>query len=104
MDKTLRFSLLYDYYGELLTPKQREAFSQHHLEDLSLAEIAECSDCSPQSVHDLIRRTEKLLEDYEKCLGLVARAEQARVLYERIKPCLPDREQAEDLEKMLQLF
>ena len=51
-------SMLFDFYGELLTDKQREYFDLHYNEDLSLAEIAEQSGISRQGVWDIIRRAE----------------------------------------------
>lgn len=63
--------LLYDFYGLLLTDRQRELIQAYHLEDLSLAEIAEHDGVSRQAVHDLIKRSETVLRDYEARLGLV---------------------------------
>jgi len=71
MDKTLEFTLLLDFYGELLTEKQREIFGAYYLYDLSLAEISEQHEVSRQAVHDIIKRTEKKLVDYETKLKLV---------------------------------
>jgi len=71
MDKTLEFTLLLDFYGELLTEKQREIFSAYYLYDLSLAEIGEQQSVSRQAVHDIIKRTENKLSSYEGKLKLV---------------------------------
>lgn len=71
MDKILEQALLYDFYGELLTPHQKEIYEQFVLEDLSLSEIAESAGISRQGVHDLIRRCQKALESYESKLHLV---------------------------------
>ena len=56
-------SMLLDFYGELLTDKQRECFDLHYNEDLSLSEIAEQLGISRQGVWDNIRRAESVLED-----------------------------------------
>lgn len=64
-------ALLYDFYGSLLTPRQQELIQAYFLEDLSLAEIAEQSGVSRQAVHDLIRRSEAALTEYEEKLGFV---------------------------------
>lgn len=72
MKDVLRVSLLFDFYGPLLTEKQQELVKQYYLEDLSLAEIAEGAGVSRQAVHDLIKRAESALEEYERKLGLVA--------------------------------
>lgn len=63
--------LLYDFYGKLLTPKQREVMRLYYEEDLSLGEIAEELKISRQAVHDILRRSEQALEKYEKKLGLL---------------------------------
>ena len=57
--------MLLDFYGELLTDKQRECFDLHYNEDLSLAEIAEQLGVSRQGVWDNIRRAETAMEDIE---------------------------------------
>lgn len=71
MNKILEQALLYDFYGELLTPHQKEIYEQFVLEDLSLSEIAADAGISRQGVHDLIRRCQKALEGYEAKLHLV---------------------------------
>ena len=66
-------TMLFDFYGELLTEKQREYFDLHYNEDLSLAEIAALTGISRQGVWDIIRRAEATLRDIEAKTGLVAR-------------------------------
>lgn len=73
MNKILEQALLYDFYGELLTPHQKEVYEQFVLEDLSLSEIAESEGISRQGVHDLVRRCQRALEGYEEKLHLVER-------------------------------
>lgn len=73
MPKNLDISLLLDFYGDMLTPKQREAAELYHNEDLSLAEIAQHLDITRQGVRDSIKRAEFQLMDYEDKLGLHAR-------------------------------
>ena len=73
MDKILEQALLYDFYGELLTAHQKEIYEQFVLDDLSLGEIAADAGISRQGVHDLIRRCNKILEEYEAKLHLVAK-------------------------------
>lgn len=68
---TFHMSLLYDYYGELLTDKQKELFDLYYNEDLSLAEIAEHAGISRQGVRDAIVRSETILRETEDKLGLV---------------------------------
>jgi len=78
LDKVLRIAKLYDFYGALLTERQRQCIEMHYLSDLSLGEIANEQKVSRQAVHDILRRAEQLLEDYEAKLCLVARNEQER--------------------------
>ncbi len=73
MDEILHLTLLYDFYGELLTKKQKQVFELHYQDDLSLTEIGEELSVSRQAVRDQLKRTEKILLDYEQKLGLVAR-------------------------------
>ena len=71
--KPLEMSLLFDFYGETLTEKQRELFDLYYNEDLSLSEIAEHAGITRQGVRDSIKRAEHTLRDMENRLGLVAR-------------------------------
>ena len=71
-------SMLLDFYGELLTDKQRECFDLHYNEDFSLAEIAEQLGVSRQGVWDNIRRAETAMEDIEAKTGLLRRFEENR--------------------------
>lgn len=73
MNKILEQALLYDFYGELLTPHQKEIYEKFVLEDLSLSEIAQDAGISRQGVHDLIRRCQRALDGYEARLHLVER-------------------------------
>ncbi|MGI5976094.1 MAG: YlxM family DNA-binding protein [Candidatus Limivicinus sp.] len=69
----LMHSMLLDFYGELLTDKQRECYDLHFNEDLSLAEIAEQLGISRQGVWDNIRRAEASLKSIEEKTGLIRR-------------------------------
>lgn len=73
MDKMLQISLLLDFYGEMLTVKQREVVELYYNEDLSLAEIAQHSGITRQGVRDSIKRAEQQLVSYEERLGLMER-------------------------------
>ena len=72
-DETVWRTMLFDFYGELLTEKQREYYDLHYNQDLSLAEIAASSGISRQGVWDNIRRADAALRDAETRLGLVQR-------------------------------
>lgn len=71
MDKVLEITLLYDFYGELLTEKQRSVIELYYLDDYSLNEIGDSHGITRQAVHELIKRTEKILRGYEEKLMLV---------------------------------
>ena len=73
--QALEMTLLLDYYGELLTEKQRTCFDLYYNQDLSLGEIAEEAGISRQGVHDSLARAEATLLDLEQKLGCLARAE-----------------------------
>ena len=79
--ETIDRALLLDFYGELLTDKQRKYWDLHWNEDLSLAEIAGDEGLSRQGVWDIIRRAEATLRETEEKTGLVQRyAVQRRTL------------------------
>ena len=63
--------MLYDFYGALLTERQRQVMELYHEENLSLAEIAEEFGISRQGVHDTLKNAHKALEGYEEKLGLM---------------------------------
>lgn len=69
--KLERMAILFDFYGKLLTDKQRDILSLYYEQDFSLGEIAEEFNVSRQAVHDVIKRSEKILEEYEEKLRLV---------------------------------
>jgi predicted DNA-binding protein YlxM (UPF0122 family) len=73
MDEVLRQSLLYDFYGELLTQHQQSVYEAVVQNDLSYSEAAEDFGISRQGVHDLVKRCNRQLEDYESKLHLVER-------------------------------
>lgn len=73
MEKNLQISLLLDFYGQMLTEKQREVVELYYNEDLSLAEIAQHSGITRQGVRDSIKRAEHQLTECEDRLGLMQR-------------------------------
>ena len=72
-NQTYRMTMLLDFYGEILTQRQREFFDLYYNEDLSLAEIAENYDISRQGVRDAIVRAETAMEELEDKTGLLKR-------------------------------
>ena len=81
----LRQTMLLDFYGELLTDKQRECYDLHYNEDLSLSEIAEQLSISRQGVWDNIRRAEMSLSEYEEKTGLLERFDSIKEKIAEIK-------------------
>lgn len=75
---TLEIVLLYDYYGDLLTDRQKECFEMRYYQDLSLGEIAAELGISRQGVHDNLSRTEALLRNMEAKTGCVSRDQACR--------------------------
>lgn len=88
MDNLYEIGLLIDFYGELLTGKQREVLDLHFNCDLSLAEISEHMKISRQGVHDNIRRGKNTLYRYEEKLGFVRRFMEIRKGMEEVKTLL----------------
>ncbi len=75
---SLEMILLFDYYGDLLTERQRLCFDMHYNQDLSLGEIAQELSISRQAVYDNLSRTEALLKNMEEKTGCVSRDRQLR--------------------------
>ena len=71
--EALEMSLLFDYYGGMLTEKQRDCFDMRYNQDLSLGEIGQVLGVSRQGVHDNLTRTEALLRKMEENIGCVSR-------------------------------
>ena len=78
IDDITYISLLYDFYGQLLSKRQDQVMKLYHEENLSLSEIAEEFDISRQGVHDALKNAEKALKEYEKKLGLVEKFRKSR--------------------------
>ncbi len=73
MEDILEITLLFDFYGSLLTDKQRDIFDMYYNLDYSLQEIAESVNISRQTVFDTIKRSKANLYAFEEKLGLVQR-------------------------------
>ncbi len=78
MEKIVRQSLLYDFYGELLTDHQKSIYEEVVMNDMSYSEIGRIYGISRQGAYDLIKRCDKILEDYEAKLRLVEKFVSAR--------------------------
>ena len=73
MEKIVEQTLLYDFYGELLNEHQKHIYEDAVFNDMTLSEIAEDHGISRQGVHDLIKRVNKTLEEYESKLHLISK-------------------------------
>lgn len=84
MESIVKQSMLYDFYGELLTEHQRAVYEDVVFNDLSLSEIAQEQGISRQGVHDLIKRCDRILSGYEEKLHLISKFEKTRGMVEEI--------------------
>lgn len=84
MEKIVEQALLYDFYGELLTEHQKQIYEDVVLNDFSLSEIAQERGITRQGVHDLVKRCNKILSDYEEKLRLVEKFLRTKELVQEI--------------------
>ena len=96
MERSVVQGLLYDFYGELLTEHQRKIYEDVVYNDLSLTEIAQENGISRQGVHDLVRRCNHILQEYEDKLHLVERFMKIRSRVEQLKQLTNDSEITKD--------
>ena len=92
----LEMTLLFDYYGDLLTERQKMCFDLRHNQDPSLAEIAEELQVSRQGVHDNLSRAEALLRNMEEKTGCVRRDLACRKAMETIVAAAKTLERKDD--------
>ena len=101
IDDVIQTSLLYDFYGSLLTDRQREVMELYYGENLSLSEIAAEFSISRQGVHDALKNAGRALDEYEQKLGLVDKFQQSREaigdIDERIEGLMEDVQKQEAL-------
>ena len=84
MAKELKFVMLLDCYGDLLTEHQRNVMELYYCEDLSLAEIGAPLGITRQAVRSLIKRTEDILLNYEEKLGFAERLDKMRQCFSHL--------------------
>ena len=89
-EETLYRTRLFDFYGELLTDKQREYFDLHYNADYSLGEIAEMTGISRQGVWDIIKRAEETLRKTEEKTGLIGRFQENQSAVAEMEAILPE--------------
>lgn len=85
MDKKIYLINLYDYYGTLLTDKQRSYFENYYFNDYSLSEIAENDKVSRNAVHGQLKIVEEKLNEYEEKLMLFSNGNKIKKLLSKIK-------------------
>lgn len=90
IEKTNRMNALFEFYAALLTDKQMNYIELYYADDYSLAEIAEEFGVSRQAVYDNIKRTEKILEDYEKKLHMYSDYIVRSQIFDQITEKYPD--------------
>lgn len=90
MNEILKLTLLYDFYGELLTKKQKMVYELYYQNDLSLSEIGQELSISRQAVNDQLKRTENILREYEEKLQLVERFLKQQKAVKEIKSVIED--------------
>ena len=93
----LKTTLLYDFYGELLTDKQKEIYELFYQNDMSLTEIGAELGISRQAVRDQLKRTEKILSEYEDKLRLVERFMANKSSAGRIRKLIDELERTSEL-------
>ena len=103
MDKLLYNSLLYDFYGELVTDKQRDAYHMYYCDDMSLAEIGERLGISRQAVNFSIKQARRGFEEYEAVLNLVHQHVRAKDCVAALRGALENRDLTESINLLTEL-
>lgn len=85
MEKIIERNILFDFYGELLTDRQRSIYQDAVYGDLSLSELADDYGISRQGVHDQLKRCDKALEEYESKLHLIERFQKIKQYSKELK-------------------
>lgn len=86
-NQAYRMAMLYDFYGDLLTDRQKEFYDLYYNEDLSLAEIAENYGITRQGVRDVIVRAEAYLTEIEDKTGIIRRFHKTQAQLREISGC-----------------
>ena len=85
LEKSIRVNKLIDFYGDLLTPHQKEILSLYYQMDLSLSEISEQLDISRNGVYDALKKGVNILEKYEEKLHLISKDEELEDYFFKLK-------------------
>lgn len=89
-------SILLDFYGDLLTAKQKFYFDSYYNQDLSLAEIAEQEGISRQAVHDMINRAENTMVNAEKAVGYMEKTSEVRKACQELEKAVAELKKSND--------
>ena len=103
MEKIVEQALLYDFYGELLTDHQKQVYEDVVFNDLSLSDVAEDRGISRQGVHDMIKRCNRILQDYEEKLGLVEKFVKTQEKVQEIHRLTQEYRKTEDKELVFKI-
>ncbi|MGF3075590.1 YlxM family DNA-binding protein [Facklamia sp. P12945] len=104
LEKTIYLNQLLSYYGSLLTDRQLSMMQSYYEEDLSLSEIADYYEISRQAVHDILKRSEKLLESYEEKLRILAKSNDRLKHLKEIRSMVADQDDIlEKIDYLIQL-
>lgn len=97
LEEIVQQSILYDFYGELLSEHKKKIFEDYVLNDLSLSEIAQEQGISRQGVHDLVKRCTRELKEYDEKLSLVQKFQSIKEKVNQIKTIVSDTASAGDI-------
>jgi predicted DNA-binding protein YlxM (UPF0122 family) len=97
LEEIVQQSILYDFYGELLSEHKKQIFEDYVLNDLSLSEIAAEQGISRQGVHDIVKRCTNELKEYEAKLHLVKRFQTIKDKLEEIKEIVQQTGMSKDM-------
>jgi predicted DNA-binding protein YlxM (UPF0122 family) len=103
-EKNYKISYLLDFYGNILTDKQKDAIDLYYNEDLSLAEIAEHVGITRQGVRDAIKRGEEILLEMEEKLGFAEKFGEYRKAFEKIGNCTDNIKTAKSNLNFMKIF
>lgn len=103
LNELIYLSMLYDFYGELLSAQKRKVFEDYILNDLSLSEIAEQMNISRQGVHDIVKRCTQELKDYEEKLSLLKKFSDIKQMLGSIKDLCYKIKETGDINKLKEI-
>ena len=97
LDEIVALSILYDFYGELLSDHKKQIFEDYVLNDLSLSEIAAEQGISRQGVYDIVKRCTQELKEYEAKLSLASRFQSIKEKLTQMKVIVANATMAQDI-------